>query len=152
MKKTVLLRILYILGSLYRSNAKTQMDLIYFNYLPHLLHGCSRTLHFALLKLGLPKLLLFLSSNRKQRRKCCSSRNFINSNIIDSNQGKTRKQEEKGSFWTKGKDTRRTSVGKQLKYKQLADPHFRISACRHSHRAEFYFRNFSRRIQRCCGD
>ena len=102
---------------IYRSNAKTQMDLIYFNYLPHLLHGCSRTLHFALLKLGLPKLLLFLSSNRKKQRKCCSNRNFINSNNIDSNQVKTRKQEEQGSFWTKGKDTRRTSGGKQLKCK-----------------------------------
>ena len=137
------------MGRLYRSNAKTQMDLIYFNYLPYLLHGFSRTLHFSLLKLDLPKLLLFLSSNTKQRRKYCSNRNFINSNNIDSNQGKTRKQEEKGSFWTKVEDTR---GGKQLKCKPLADPHFWIPACRHSHRAEFYFRNFSRRIQRCCGD
>ena len=38
------------------------MDLIYFNYLPHLLHGCSRPLHFDLLKLGLPKLLLFFQA------------------------------------------------------------------------------------------
>ncbi len=128
------------------------MDLIYFNYLPHLLYGCSSTLHFDLLKLGLPKLLLFLSSNRKQQRKCCNNRNFINSNNIDSNQGKTRKQEKKGSFWTKGEDTSRSSGGKQLKCKPLADSRFRIPACRHSHRAEFYFRNFSRRIQHCCGD
>ena len=152
MEKTVFLRILFILGMLYRSNAKTQMDLIYFKYLPHLLHGCSHKLHFAFLKLGLPKLLLFFSSNSKQRRKCFSNRNCINSNDINSNQGKTRKQDEQGSFGTKGKDTRRTSGGKQLKCKPLADPHFRISASRHSHRAEFYFRNFSRRIQRCCGD
>ena len=152
MQKTVFLRILYILGRLYRCNAKTQMDMIYFNYLPHLLHVCSVTLNFALLKLGLPKLLPLLSSNRKKQRKCCSNRNFINSNNVNSNQGKTRKQEEKGSFWTKGKDTRRTSGGKKLKCKPLADTHFRIPTCRHSHRAEFYFRNFSRRIQRCCGD
>ena len=55
---------MYILGSLYRSNAKTQMDLIYFNYLPHLLHGRSRTLHFALLKLGFPKPLCFYQARR----------------------------------------------------------------------------------------
>ena len=107
---------------------------------------------FCFAQIRLAKPLLFLSSNRKKQSKCCSNRNFINSNNIDSNQGKTRKQEEKGSFWTKGEDTCITSGGKQLKCKPLADPHFWIPTCRQSHRAEFYFRNFSRRIQRCCGD
>ena len=79
--------------------------------------------------------------------------NILNYSIpVNFNQGKTRKQEEKSSCWTEGKDTRRNSGRKQLRCKPLADPHFRIPACRHSHRAEFYFRNFSRRIQRCCGD
>ena len=96
------------------------MGLIYFNYLLHLLHGCSRTLIFCFAQIRLDETSIFLSSNRKHHRQYPSSRNFINSNNIDSKQGKTRKQEEKGSFWTKGKDTCRTSGCKQLKFKTVS--------------------------------